>query len=109
MGSYTLLLNRHPRHLADMEWDTINHARDMDLSANCLTGQLQARIYGFLSLSLSHMAQQQLLALGASRNGATADWCREWFVHRDPPPELAENGTLQRKCRLDAGSIGAMI
>ena len=37
LGSYSLLLNRMPRQLADMEWDTKHHAPDMELSSNCLT------------------------------------------------------------------------
>lgn len=37
LGSYSLLLNRIPRQLADMEWDTLNHAGDVELSSNCLT------------------------------------------------------------------------
>lgn len=37
LGSYSLLLNRIPRQLADMEWDTLNHAGDIELSSNCLT------------------------------------------------------------------------
>lgn len=37
LGSYTLLLNRIPRQLADMEWDTLNHGPDIELSSNCLT------------------------------------------------------------------------
>lgn len=37
LGSYSLLLNRTPRQLADMEWDTLHHAGDLDLSSNCLT------------------------------------------------------------------------
>lgn len=43
-----------------------------------------------LSLSLSLMAQhQQLLALGASPNQATADWCMDCFLRRGLPPEGA--------------------
>jgi len=37
IGSYSLLMSRVPRQLADMEWDTVNHAGDMELSSNCLT------------------------------------------------------------------------
>lgn len=37
LGSYSLLLNRIPRQLADMEWDTLHHAGDIELSSNCLT------------------------------------------------------------------------
>jgi hypothetical protein len=36
-GSYTLPLNRTPRQLADMEWDTMGRAQDIELSSNCLT------------------------------------------------------------------------
>jgi len=36
-GSYTLPLNRTPRTLADMEWDTLGRATDTELSSNCLT------------------------------------------------------------------------
>jgi hypothetical protein len=36
-GSYTLPLNRTPRTLADMEWDTIGRSTDVELSSNCLT------------------------------------------------------------------------
>jgi hypothetical protein len=35
--SYSLRLDRLPRSLADMEWDTSGHAPDLDLSSNCLT------------------------------------------------------------------------
>lgn len=37
LGSYSLLLNRIPRHLADMEWDTQHRGPDIELSSNCLT------------------------------------------------------------------------
>ena len=37
LGSYSLLMSRVPRQIADMEWDTMNHARDLELSSNCLT------------------------------------------------------------------------
>ncbi|KAJ9531877.1 hypothetical protein QJQ45_022018 [Haematococcus lacustris] len=37
LGSYSLLLNRTPRQLADLEWDTMHHATDIELSSNCLT------------------------------------------------------------------------
>lgn len=37
LGSYSLNLNRTPRQLADMEWDTLGHAADIELSSNCLT------------------------------------------------------------------------
>lgn len=37
LGSYSLLLNRMPRQLADMEWDTMHHGSDLELSSNCLT------------------------------------------------------------------------
>lgn len=37
LGSYTVLLNRIPRNLADMEWDTLRHGADIELSSNCLT------------------------------------------------------------------------
>eukprot|EP00798_Chlamydomonas_sp_ICE-L_P005097 gene5097-34897_t len=37
VGSYSLQLNRSPRQLADMEWDTLYHNTDMELSSNCLT------------------------------------------------------------------------
>ena len=37
MGSYTLQMNRLPRQAADMEWDTLGHAADLELSPNCLT------------------------------------------------------------------------
>lgn len=37
LGSYSLLLSRIPRLLADMEWDTLHHAPDIELSSNCLT------------------------------------------------------------------------
>ncbi|KAF5841624.1 hypothetical protein DUNSADRAFT_12080 [Dunaliella salina] len=37
LGSYSLLLDRIPRQLADMEWDTLHHAPDIELSSNCLT------------------------------------------------------------------------
>lgn len=36
-GSYSLNLNRVPRQLSDMEWDTLGHAADVELSTNCLT------------------------------------------------------------------------
>lgn len=36
-GSYTLPLNRTPRTLADMEWDTVGRGADIELSSNCLT------------------------------------------------------------------------
>lgn len=36
-GSYTLPLNRTPRTLADMEWDTVGRSPDIELSSNCLT------------------------------------------------------------------------
>jgi hypothetical protein len=36
-GSYTLPLNRTPRTLADMEWDTVGRGVDIELSSNCLT------------------------------------------------------------------------
>lgn len=36
-GSYTLPLNRTPRTLADMEWDTVGRSTDIELSSNCLT------------------------------------------------------------------------
>jgi hypothetical protein len=36
-GSYTLPLNRTPRALADMEWDTVGRGTDIELSSNCLT------------------------------------------------------------------------
>ncbi|WIA29279.1 hypothetical protein OEZ86_011784 [Tetradesmus obliquus] len=37
LGSYTLPLNRTPRTLADMEWDTVGRSGDIELSSNCLT------------------------------------------------------------------------
>ncbi|KAF8073005.1 E3 ubiquitin-protein ligase TOM1-like [Scenedesmus sp. PABB004] len=37
LGSYTLPLNRTPRTLADMEWDTVGRSADVELSSNCLT------------------------------------------------------------------------
>lgn len=36
-GSYSLNLDRIPRQLSDMEWDTLCHATDVELSTNCLT------------------------------------------------------------------------
>ena len=37
LGSYSLLLDRVPRLAADMEWDTLHTAPDIELSSNCLT------------------------------------------------------------------------
>ncbi len=41
-GSYTLPLNRTPRTLADMEWDTLGRGGDIELSSNCLTATKSA-------------------------------------------------------------------
>lgn len=70
LGSYSLLLDRIPRQLADMEWDTLNHADDIELSSNCLTATKTAfnapsTVRGTILYTGVYMMQQALHCMQA--------------------------------------------